>query len=168
MKNWSDKKILSVGLTVIALCVIVACVMLAVNRSTNRMPTEAEVAYCEPYAINWQEATGQQGSDKQIIMSMCTYTEKQTIGSNEYELYTSETLGSYLYHFAEMTELGMLNDCMYIQYTDTDGNSITMGYTEEGLAELAVYFPETDSLFYQLGDTVEVWEKFRNGVHLGA
>ena len=166
MKNWSDKKILTVGLTIIALCVIAACVILAVNRSTNRIPTEAEVAYCEPYAINWQEATGQQGSYKEIILGMCTYTENQTIGSNEYALYTSETLGNYLHKFAEMTELGMLNDCMYIQYTDTDGN--TLGYNDDGLAELAVYFPDTDSLFYQQGDIVEVWEKFRNGVHLGA
>ena len=168
MKNWSDKKILTVGLIVIALCILAAGVMMFTNKSTKRMPTEQELAYCEPYAVNWQEATGLQGSDKEIILSFCVYSEKQTIGSNEYEVYTSEKLGSYLYNFKEMTQLGVLNDNLYVQYNDTVGNSITLTYSDAGLAELAVYFPETDILVYQQGEIMEAWEKFRNGIQWGS
>ena len=167
MKKWSDKKILAVGLAVIALCLIVTVVMMFANRSTKRMPTEAELAFCEPYAVNWQEATDIQGSDKEIILSLCAYSEKQTIGSNEYEMYTSETLGSLLHNFAQMNQLAVLNDSLYVQYTDTDGNNVTLTYNDAGLAELAVYFPETDVLVYQQGDIMEAWEKFRNGIQWG-
>lgn len=169
MKNMSNKKLLTIGLIVIAVCLIVAGVMMFANRSTKRMPTEQEIAACAPYAVDWQEATGQEGSDKQIILDMCTYSEKQTIGSGEYEIYTSETLGSYLYKFAEMTLVGMLNeDHVYIQYTDTDGNAVTLTYGDDGLVEKAVYFPATDMLFYEQGEILEVWEKFRTGIQFGA
>lgn len=169
MKNMSNKKILIIGLIIIAVCLIVAGIMMFANRSTKRMPTEQETAACAPYAVDWQAVTGQEGSDRQIILSLCTYAEKQTIGSNEYDIYTSDTLGSYLYKFGEMTLVGVLNEeAVYIQYTDTDGNSITLTYSDEGLAEKAVYFPETDILFYEQGELTEVWEKFRTGVQFGA
>lgn len=169
MKNMSNKKVFTIGLIIIAVCLIVAGIMMFVNRSTKRMPTEQEIAVCAPYAVDWQEATGQEGSDKQIILSLCTYSEKQTIGANEYDIYTSETLGSYLHKFAGMTLVGVLNeDAVYIQYTDTDGNSVTLTYSDEGLVEKAVYFPETDILFYEQGELTEVWEKFHSGIQFGA
>ena len=82
-------------------------------------------------------------------------------------MYTSETLGDYLYNCAEVVEIGVLEENLYIQYNDRDGNAVTMGYSEEGLTELAVYFQSADLLFYQQGETVEVWENFRAGVSFG-
>lgn len=169
MKNMSNKKVLTIGLIIVAVCLIVTGIMMFANRSTKRLPTEQELAMCAPYSVDWQEATGQEGNDKEIILSLCTYSEKQTIGSNEYEIYTSETLGNYLYKFAEMTLVGVLNEeAVYIQYTDTEGNSVTLTYSDAGIVEKAVYFPETDTLFYEQGELTEVWEKFRTGIQWGA
>lgn len=167
MKNMSNKKLLTIGLIVIAVCLLISGVYMFTNRSTKREPTMEEIALCAPYGVDWEAVTGQQGSGKQIILDLCTYSGKQTIGSNEYEIYTSETLGSYLYKFETMTHIGLLNDCVYVQYMDVDGNEITLAYSDEGLAEKAVYFPETDTLYYRQGEITEVWEKFRTGVPIG-
>lgn len=168
MKNMSNKKILTIGLIVIAVCLAVSIVFMFLNRSTKREPTEGEILRCEPYTVDWQIATGTEAGDKAIILEMCEFAEETTIGQNLYKIYTSKSLGDYLYKFAEMTEIALLEDVLYIQYTDSDGNTVTLGYTDEGLMEKAVYFPESDVLYYEQGDITEVWEKFRTGIQWGA
>lgn len=166
MKNMSKKKTLIIGISIIAVCLLVSMVYMIANRSTKREPTQQEIETCAPYAVDWQ-ALGE-GTDKEIILSLCTYTEEQTIGSNVYEIYTSEQLGDYLYQFGEMTQIAVLEDVLYIQYTDSHGKTITLGYTDAGLMEKAVYNPETDILYYEQGDITEVWEKFATGIQWGA
>ena len=168
MKNWSQKKTLIIGLSVVAVCLVFAAMYMVMNRSTKRLPTEQEVQVCAPYAVDWQTAVGAEGTDKEIILNLCTYTQEQTIGNNVYNIYTSDTLGNYLYRFGEMTQIAVLGDLLYIQYTDLDGKSVTLGYAETGLTEKAVYDPETDILYYEQGDLVEVWEKFGTGIQFGA
>lgn len=166
MKNWSQKKTLMIGLSIIAVCLLISMVYMFVNRAEKREPTQQEIEACAPYAVDWQ-ALGE-GTDKEIILSLCSYTEEQTIGNNVYEIYTSEDLGNHLYQFAEMTQIAVLENVLYIQYTDSDGKTITLGYTDSGLMEKAVYDPATDILYYEQGDITEVWEKFGAGIQWGA
>ena len=166
MKNWSNKKTLTIGLIIIGLCLLASLAYMVMNRSTKRDATQAELEAYTPYAVDWQSVG--EGTDKEIILSFCTAGENQTIGDNEYSIFTSETLGTHLYDFAEMMEIAQLEDVLYIQYTTPEGNMITLGYSDAGLMEKAVYDLEADTLFYEIDGTVEVWEKFRNGVQWGA
>lgn len=168
MKNMSKKKTLVIGISIIAVCLLFCLVYLVANRSTKREPTQQEIEIYAPYAVDWQTATGGEGTDKEIILSLCAFSEEQTIGSNVYEIYTSDILGDHLYKFGEMTQIAMLEGVLYIQYTDSDGNTITLGYADEGLMEKAVYSLETDTLYYEVAGTVEVWEKFGTGIQWGA
>lgn len=168
MKNMSNKKILTIGLAIIAICLAVCVAFMFLNRSTKREPTEAEMLQMEPYAVDWQSAAGTEAGDKDVILAMCDFSEEAAIGQNVYKIYTSDSLGDYLYKFAQMTEIAVLEEVLYIQYTDTDGNTVTLGYTDDGLMEKAVYFPDTDLLYYEQGEITEVWEKFQTGIQWGA
>lgn len=163
----SKKKTLAIGLSIIAVCLLIVVVYLFVNRSTKREPTPEETAAYAPYAVDWQQETGAEGTDLEILLSLCAFSEEKTIGGNTYQIYTSDALGNYLYRFGEMTEIAMLDGTLYIQYTDDGGNTVTLGYNGTGLVEKAVYRPETDTLYYACGDSVEVWEKFASGIQWG-
>ena len=167
MKNWSKKKTLFVGLGIIAVCLAVCIAYMTANRSTKREPTQQEIEACAPYAVDWQNAGITEGTDKEILLSLCSVAEETTIGDNVYQIYTSDTLGGYLYRFQEMVEIAELEDVLYIQYTDTDGNTITMGYSDQGLVEKAVYNAAADTLYYEIDGTIEVWEKFAAGAQWG-
>ncbi len=166
MKHWSNKKTLTVGLIIIGACLLIAAAYMVMNRSTKREATQAEIEAYAPYAVDWQSVG--EGTDKEIILSFCQAGEKQTIGENEYHIYTSETLGDHLYSFAEMMEIAQLEDVLYIQYTTPEGGMVTLGYSDDGLVEKAVYDLEADTMFYEANGTIEVWEKFRNGFQWGA
>lgn len=166
MKNWSNKKTLTVGLCVIGACLLVSLIFLLTNRSTKRQPTQQEITACAPYAVDWQPLG--EGNDLEIILSMCENAGEKTIGENTYTVYTSDTLGQYLYDYSEMMEIAQLNDVLYIQYYTPGGGMVTLGYSREGLVEKAVYDAGTDTLFHELNGTIEVWEKFRSGVQWGA
>ena len=168
MKNMSKKKTLIIGLSIIAACLLFCVGYLFVTRSPKREPTQQEIEAYAPYAIDWQSTSSTEGSDKQIILEMCSFAKEKTIGENVYQIYTSDILGSYLYQFGEMTEIAEMQGTLYIQYTDSDGNTVTLGYTDEGLMEKAVYCLETDTLYYEQDGLTEVWEKFGSGIQWGA
>lgn len=165
----SPKKTLVIGLSVIAACLLFCVVFLFVNRSTQREPTAQEIEACEIYKVDWQDQLGAEGSEKALILSLCTFTEEKTIGGHTYNLYSSDTLGAYLYRFREFIEIALSGDSvLYVQYYDLDGRMVTLGYADTGLQEMAVYDPETDTLYHELEGNVEVWTKFRNGIQWGA
>ena len=166
MKNWSNKKTLTVGLIVIGICLLVSLGIMMTSRSTKREPTQEEIAICASYATDWQ-ALGE-GSDLDIILSLCTDAGEITIGDNVYTVYTSENLGQHLYNFAEMTELAQLNGELYIQYTTQDGDMVTLGYSDQGLIETLIYNTNSDTLLHELNGTIEVWENFHSGIQWGA
>jgi len=165
MKNWSNKKTLTIGLIIIGLCLLASLAYMVMNRSTKREPTPQEIEAYAPYEVDWQ-ALGE-GTDREIILSMCTFLEEKTIGENLYRSYDSAALGQYLYNFGEMMETAELGQALYIQYTTPDGDMITLGYSDEGLMEKAVYDLDADTMYHDLNGTIEVWEKFRNGVQWG-
>ena len=166
MKNMSNKKVLTIGLIIIAVCLGISGIYMFTHRTTKREPTQAELQLCAAYDVSW-DAVAAGAGEKTAILSLCQFAEEKTIGQNVYDVNTSETLPGYLYNCAEVVEIGVLEENLYIQYNDLDGNAVTMGYTEEGLVELAVYFQSADLLFYQQGETVEVWENFRAGMSFG-
>ena len=162
-----NKKTVKLCLGIIALCLAIVLGYALTHRSEKRQPTEEEIRAYAAYTINWQDATGLDGSDQEIILSFCTFAEEKTIGGNVYETYTSDTLGGHLYDFGEMMELAKRSNVLYIQYSTPRGDMITLGYDEEGLCEKSVYDLAEDTLFYETRDTVEVWTKFRNGFQWG-
>ena len=166
MKNWSNKKLLTVGLSVIALCLLVSLGIMMANRTVKREPTPQEIEACAAYEVDWQSLGG--GSDLEIILSLCENAGEETIGENVYTVYTSETLGQHLHNFEEMMEIAQLDQILYIQYATPEGGMVTLGYSDLGLVEKAIYDAESDTLFHDLNGTVEVWEKFRNGIQWGA
>lgn len=164
----SKKKTLTIGLTIIAVCLLICVVYGVMNRSEKRGPTQQEMEAYAPYAINWQEATGLEGTEKEIILSLCTFAEEKTIGQNLYQIYTSDTLGGYLYGFTEMNQIAELDGAVYVQYYAQDGDMVTLNYSDAGLTELGVYDAETDTFYHDLNGTVEVWTNFRSGIQWGA
>ncbi len=162
-----NKKTVRLCLGIIALCLAIVFGYVLTHRSEKRQPTEQEIQAYAAYTIDWQEVTGQEGMDREIILSMCTFLEEKTIGGNVYQTYTSDTLGGYLPDFGEMMELAQLNDLLYIQYATQEGNMITLGYDGEGLCEKSVYDLSEDTLFYETREQLEVWTKFRNGFQWG-
>ena len=168
MKKMSNKKVLIIGLGIIAVCLLISLVYMFTNRSVKREPTQQELDAYEVYSIDWQAVTGLEGSDKEIILSLCTYAGEETIGDNVYQTYTSDTLGSYLPGFAEMNEIVMGEELpLYVQYSTEEGDMIFLAYDDAGLCEKTVYDVEADTLYYEQNGTAEVWTKFRSGFQWG-
>ena len=163
----NKKKTLTIGLGIIAVCLLIAVAGLFLNRSEKRQPTEAEQKAYAVYSIDWKGLTGMEDADREIILSFCEPQGEKTIGANVYQIYTSSELSAYLPDFGEMMEIAQLNDVLYIQYTTPDGDMITLGYDTEGQCEKSVYDASEDTLYYETRDTVEVWTKFRNGIQWG-
>lgn len=157
------KRTVIILLVIVAVCLLISGIYMFTNRSTKREATRQEIEANVPYAIDWQEATGMEGAEKEIILSLCTFEEEKTIGNNVYRTYDSDMLGDHLYNFQEMMEIAELNGILYIQYYDPQGDMVTLGYSDDGLTEKAVYDTETDTMFYEYGDTVEVWTNFSKG-----
>lgn len=164
----NKKKTLTIGLSVIAVCLLIAVAGMFLNRSEKRLPTAEETAAYAAYSIDWQEATGMEGTDTDIILSLCESRGEKNIGANVYQIYASADLGSYLHNFGEMMEIAQLNSVLYIQYTTPEGDMITLGYDENGQCEKSIYDLSEDTMYYETRETKEVWTKFRNGVQWGA
>ena len=168
MNQKTRKKILIAGLIVIALCLASAVGIMFANRSVKREPTAEEIQVCAPYAVNWQESLGAEGTDRELILSLCTPNGEKTIGNNQFAVFTSETIGKYLYNFREILEIAQLDgNILYVQYTTTDGGMVTLGYDESGLNEKTVYDAAADTLYAETKTTKEVWSNFRHGFQWG-
>lgn len=163
----NQKKTLTIGLTIIAVCLAIALGYVLTHRSEKRQPTEEETKQYAAYSVDWQQVTGMEGSDREIILSLCEPNGEKTIGSNVYQIYTSSSLAAYLPDFAEMMEIAQLGDVLYLQYTTPEGNMITLGYDTQGQCEKSIYDLSGDTLYYETRETVEVWTKFRNGFQWG-
>ena len=161
MKKISPKSLL----VVLVICLLIPVVYVLCNRSTKRMPTEWEIQSSKVYEVNWQELG--EGTDREVILSLCTFQEEKVIGNNSYRAYLSNGLENYLHDFGEMMEIVELEDIVYIQYTTSSGNMITLGYADDGLREKGIYDLATDTFYYDLNGNIEVWNKFRNGFQFG-
>lgn len=163
----NKKKTLMICLPVLAVCLVIAVAGMFLNRSEKRQPTEDEREISVVYSIDWQEQTGMDGTDQEIILSFCKEAGEKTIGANVYRIYTSSDLGQYLPNFGEMMELALLNNTFYIQYTTPEGDMITLGYDTLGQCEKSIYDLSEDTMYYETREVCEVWTKFRTGVQWG-
>ena len=163
----NKKKTLIIGISIIVVCLAIALGYVLTHRSEKRQPTAEETAQYAAYSIDWQQLTGMEDADREIILSFCEENGEKTIGANVYQIYTSTALGTYLPDFGEMMELALLNEVLYIQYTTPVGNMITLGYDADGLCEKSIYDAAADTLYYETRETVEVWSHFRNGFQFG-
>lgn len=159
------KKMSVIMIVVAAACLLFSGIYIYANRSVKREPTQQELEASSAYVVDWQQARDQKGTDKEIILGLCTYVEKRTIGETVYDIYTSDVLGAYLHNFHEMKEIALYNnENLFIQYTESNGNMVLLGYDEEGLTELGIYDAQTDTFFHNLKGSVEVWTNFRTGM----
>ena len=163
----NKKKTLIIGISIIVVYLAIALGYVLTHRSEKRLPTAEETARYASYSIDWQQLTGMEDADREIILSFCEENGEKTIGANVYQIYTSTALGTYLPDFGEMMELALLNEVLYIQYTTPAGNMITLGYDAEGQCEKSIYDAAADTLYYETRETVEVWSHFRNGFQFG-
>ncbi len=163
----NKKKTLTIGLGIIAVCLLIAVAGLFLNRSEKRLPTAEEAAAYAVYSIDWKGLTGMEDADREIILSFCESQGKKTIGANVYQVYTSSALPQYLPDFGEMMEIAQLKGILYIQYTTPEGNLITLGYDQDGQCEKSIYDQSEDTMYYETREVCEVWTKFRSGVQWG-
>lgn len=163
----NKKKTLTIGLGIIAVCLLIAVAGLFLNRSEKRQPTEAEQKAYAVYSIDWKGLTGMEDADREIILSFCEPQGEKTIGANVYQIYTSSSLPSYLPDFGEMMEIAQLKGILYIQYSTPEGNMITLGYDQDGQCEKSIYDQSEDTMYYETRESCEVWTKFRSGVQWG-
>ncbi len=163
----NKKKTLTIGLGIIAVCLLIAVAGLFLNRSEKRLPTAEETAAYAVYSIDWKSLTGMKEADREIILSFCEPQGEKTIGANVYQVYTSSALPQYLPDFGEMMEIAQLNGILYIQYSTPEGNMITLGYDQDGQCEKSIYDQSEDTMYYENREVCEVWTKFRSGVQWG-
>lgn len=168
MKNLTKKQVLLICGSIILICLAIVIGYMIANRSLQREPTSQELAVARVYAIDWQEVTGQTGTDLSIIQSLCTESGEETIGSNVYQIYTSQDLGTYLPNFQELMEIAMASGVLHIQYLTSEGDMILLSYDSTGPVETSIYSAAEDTLFYASGEDVQVWTKFRHGFQWGS
>ena len=98
----NKKKTLIIGISIIVVCLSIALGYVLTHRSEKRQPTAEETAQYAAYSIDWQQLTGMEDADREIILSFCEENGEKTIGANVYQIYTSTALGTYLPDFGEM------------------------------------------------------------------
>lgn len=153
------KKSLYIGLGIIFVCLLIACLGMFLNRSTSREATAEELA---------RYGTYDPGLTAGEIMAVCTYTEDAEIGRNTYKTYASSQLPGMLYNCRELQRIAVDDQgSLYIQYNDPDNRNVTLAYSGDTLQELAVFDPAGDILFHRQEGAVEVWEKFSSGIQWG-
>lgn len=157
-------------LILIAVCLLVSVGYVLMNRSTSREATAQELEEHAAYLVDWTAVPGWEPgkSEKEFILSLCSYAEEREIGSNVHQVYTSETLGDYLYRCHELAEITVMNGSLYITYYAEDEDMVILAYNDEGLFERAVYDAQTDALFHEMNGSAVVWSKFRNGFQFGS
>lgn len=167
MKHLTKKNVLLVGGGIVFLCLAIVVGYLFATRSVKRAPTEEELARGQFYYVNWQAETGLSGTDPEIILSLCTEAEEQTIGNNVYQCYTDNGLSRYLPNFRQMSQIAMLEGTVNIQYYTEENDMITLTYDEHGNVETLAYFADTDALYYDQNGEIVIWTNFRNGFQWG-
>lgn len=165
-----NKKTVRNCLILIAVCLLVSGVYVLMNRSTSREATAGEIEAQAAYLVDWTAVPGwQEGmGEKEFILTLCDYVEDQTIGSNVHQVYSSETLGDYLYRCHELTEITVMNGSLYITYYAEDEDMVILAYNDGGLFERAIYDAQTDTLFHERDGSAVVWNKFRSGFQFGS
>lgn len=167
MNHLTKKNVLLFGGGIVFLCLAIVIGYLFATRSVKRAPTQEELEKGQIYYINYPAETGLTGTDPEIILSLCTEAGEQTIGNNVYQCYTDNGLSQYLPNFQQMAEIAVSNGIVNIQYYTTDGDMVTLTYDENGNVETAVYFADTDALYYDYNGDIVVWTNFRNGFQWG-
>lgn len=164
-----NKKTVRIWVAVIVVCLLISGIYILTNRSTKREPTQQEIEAYAPYAVDWTAVPGWEDgmTEKEFILSLCTYEGEQEIGSNTHKIYTSEILANYLYQCREITEITELNGTLYISYFGQGEDMNIIAYDDNGLCEKAIYIAETDTLYHEINGTIEVWSKFRTGFQWG-
>lgn len=105
-------------------------------------------------------------STKDLILSVCSLSSTEVVGTHTIQLYTSDTLADYLFNCAKITEISVLNhNHLYINYKSTDDMEIILCYGDDGLVNKAVYNTASDTQYYLSEDGAIVSENFIAGSH---
>jgi len=164
-----DKRTLRICLIVLVVSLLIPVVYMATNRSTSRDATEAEIAAHQTYAVDWSAVPGwEEGmTEKEFLLNLSSFQEEKEIGSNIHQVYSSDVLGEYLYRCAELAEITLMNDTLYLTYYCEDKDMVILAYNDQGLNEMAVHDDETDTLYHMIDGSSVVWSNFRGGFQWG-
>ena len=86
-----------------------------------------------------------ENTTKSDILELCELVETLTIAGNEWFVYESEELQSYLYNYEEMIGISGEGDMLIVQYITTDNESILLEYTDLGYRMLGAYDEKKDT-----------------------
>lgn len=161
MKNLNRfQKIL---LVVLVVCLAVGLTAMFLTRTISREPTAEELARLGTYDVLWdsmpEAQEGQTLTDR--ILAQAALTENSTVGENEYDLYTSDTLAGYLYDCQTLDRI-MVSDsgAVFVSYTNGSGQTVILSYKDDSLFERSIYDPKTDILIHELEGIITVYEHF--------
>ncbi len=163
------KSTLRICLVILAACLGISLIYVLCNRSTSRDATAAEINAHRVYRVDCSALPGWEAgmTEKEFLLSLCSFQEEKEIGSNIHQVYSSDVLGEYLHRCHELSEITVMNGTLYITYYAEDQDMVILAYTDDGLNEMAVYDGKTDTLFHEIDGAAVVWNKFRGGFQWG-
>ena len=129
---------------IIALCALCLLVGGGVYLYTNQYKevtlTQEQIEEYDKFKLAITENT-----TKSDILELCELVETLTIAGNEWFVYESEELQSYLYNYEEMIGISGEGDMLIVQYITTDNESILLEYTDLGYRMLGAYDEKKDT-----------------------
>lgn len=147
----------------LAVCLPIGIIGIFATMTTSRDATAEELALYGAYDVAWDSLPGEEGQTlTERILAQCTLEGKESAGDNEYDSYSSGTLGQYLHGCATLDKVLTDGSAVYIYYTDTAGISVFLTCGSSGVTERSAYDSTKDIMFYQSGETAIVYEHFSN------
>lgn len=161
----NKKKVFTILLVAVLAVLFVGSIYFLGKMPSSRDATEEEIQGHSVYKVDWSAVPGAQANagEKAIILSLCTPAENTEEGSAA-QLYTSETLGNYLYHFSGSLEISMTDGALSVFYQDTDSCYVFFTYDDTGLTQFAVHNPATDTMYYENDGTACIATKINSSL----
>ena len=132
------------------------------DKTKERDATASELQENEKYVLQLPGNANAREIGCQQLLALCEKEDSIVIGGIRYDIYRADRLKEYLYECDEIIEVSYDGIGLSIEY-NSGTKRVSLGYTESGLSELAVYSFEDDSHFYTSDLGTKVTENFRYG-----
>lgn len=96
--------------------------------------SEKQIEEYKVYEVNLGNPT-----TKADILEVCTPVQEETAESTKVEIFSSDYITHYLYHYKEGLRISLMNDHLYLDYMTNDTLRIILRYDDQGLLETIVY-----------------------------
>ena len=113
------------------------------NNLQQRDLTDVETAVYNIYNADLSGFTPQENYT--VMDYLLAKAELSQEAENNITMYKSVSMESILPMCSEITEICKINLQLYVSFTATDGNYITLTFDDEGMVSKDVYMPDTDT-----------------------